>query len=171
MGYILCLQHKTNCNCVVPSNDSKHYINPCPSKSGECHTLSYYVSGQGKNKLASNTTFYFVPGQQYTLGNVWNLILTSSNISNLCLVGNSSSESSQVTTVSCNTSCTYMDITNSNIENGVENITNTSAYAGGIDIYFITTSSIHIHFQNVTLQDNIGYDGGNVAIYYVPNDS
>ena len=267
---VLCLQHKTNCNCVVPSNDSKHYNNPCPSKSGECHTLSYYVSGQGKNKLASNTTFYFVPGQQYTLGNVWNLTLTSSNISNLGLVGNSSSESSQVTTVSCNTSYSgilfsnvtglritglrfkncgfihkleekngsfsviasamllkyvsnllmceviisqsrgwglygysivgnstitatkicdghhfdnysggnlrlkyyhstsdaHMDITNSNIENGVENITNTSAYAGGIDIYFITTSSIHIHFQNVTFQNNTGYDGGNVAITY-----
>jgi predicted outer membrane repeat protein len=52
------------------------------------------------------------------------------------------------------------------IKGGRENPKDYKAYAGGIDIYLKTRRRVHIKFQLVTLENNSGYDGGNVAITY-----
>ena len=59
-----------------------------------------------------------------------------------------------------------ISISDSIIENGAENCTDSNAYAGGIDIYFITRNRINMYFNNVTFHNNSGYDGGNVAVSY-----
>ena len=57
-------------------------------------------------------------------------------------------------------------ISNSNIRNGTANSRDSQAYAGGIDIYLITRNRINLSFCNVTVHNNSGYDGGNVAVTY-----
>ena len=62
-----------------------------------------------------------------------------------------------------------ISVNNSTFENGRAYHTNnntTSEYSGGIDIFLHTTNSININFLNVTIRNNTGYDGGNVAITY-----
>ena len=60
----------------------------------------------------------------------------------------------------------HFNVANSKIINGTENVKNASAYAGGIDIYLITSNKIDVLLNNVLLVNNRGYDGGHVAITY-----
>ena len=57
-------------------------------------------------------------------------------------------------------------VSNTSIEGGKENQSDERAYSGGIDIYFKTRSVINITFHYVTIHNNSGFDGGNVAVTY-----
>ena len=57
-------------------------------------------------------------------------------------------------------------VSNTFIKGGKENQSDERAYSGGIDIYFKTRSVINITFYNVTVCNNSGFDGGNVAVTY-----
>ena len=62
----------------------------------------------------------------------------------------------------------YHNVTvkNSVISNGTARVQDESGYAGGIDIYLSTTERVNLIFVNVSVINNAGYDGGNIAITY-----
>ena len=62
-------------------------------------------------------------------------------------------------------------ISDSVISGGRENQRDRRAYSGGIDIYITTRRKIHLTFTGVILDNNYGYDGGNVAITYTTLDN
>ena len=64
-----------------------------------------------------------------------------------------------------------ISVTDTVIESGRENPNDKHAYAGGLDIYFITRNSIEMKFHRVIFHNNSGYDGGNVAITYTSLDN
>ena len=59
-----------------------------------------------------------------------------------------------------------ISVMNSSLLNGRANNVNRSAYASGVDIYLTTTQIINLMFQSVTIMNNTGHNGGNIAISY-----
>lgn len=60
----------------------------------------------------------------------------------------------------------HFNVTNSVISNGSADQHSKHAYAGGIDIYIITIDTVILTLYNVSVINNTGYDGGNIAITY-----
>ena len=64
-----------------------------------------------------------------------------------------------------------INVSSTIIANGTENGNDNKTYAGGIDIYFSTTKRITMVLTKVTVKNNAGYDGGNVAITYATQEN
>ena len=71
----------------------------------------------------------------------------------------------------CDWNTHNVTISDSVISGGRENQRDRKAYSGGIDIYIMMRRKINLTFTCVTLDNNYGYDGGNVAITYTTLDN